>query len=199
MHLTVSALRYQVDKTLHQGAASCYLADRLAEGAELQVFVEQNSNFRLPQDPNVPIIMIGAGTGIAPFRAFMQQRDASQAPGKNWLFFGNPNFAEDFLYQVEWQDYVKRGLLQKITLAWSRDSPQKTYVQHRLAAEGPLLWQWLTDGAHIYVCGDATHMAKDVEQTLLNIISEQAGFNREEAEEYLSELRLAKRYQRDVY
>lgn len=199
IHLTVSAVRYSFNGKTHCGGASCYLADRLEEEADLRVFIEQNPHFRLPSDPSVPMIMIAAGTGIAPFRAFMQQRDATQASGKNWLFFGNPHFAEDFLYQIEWQDYVKRGLLNKICLAWSRDTSKKVYVQNSLVAEGRQLWQWLTDGAHIYVCGDALHMAKDVEQALLSVCAEQGGFSREDAEAYLSELRLAKRYQRDVY
>lgn len=143
--------------------------------------------------------MIGPGTGIAPFRAFMQQRAAEGAEGKNWLFFGNPHFTEDFLYQVEWQSYVKEGVLSRIDLAWSRDQQQKVYVQDKAARAGAELWRWINDGAHIYVCGDANRMAKDVEQTLLEVIAEYGAMDAEAADEFLSELRVERRYQRDVY
>ena len=143
--------------------------------------------------------MVGPGTGIAPFRAFLQEREAQGAEGKNWLFFGNPHFTQDFLYQVEWQRYVKSGLLSKISLAFSRDQANKIYVQDRLREAGLELYQWLEAGAHFYVCGDANHMAKDVQEALLEVIAEHGHKSREEAEEYLSELRRAKRYQRDVY
>ncbi|MEG0009840.1 MAG: assimilatory sulfite reductase (NADPH) flavoprotein subunit [Aeromonas sp.] len=200
VHLTVGVVRYpQADGTVRSGGASSYLADRLAEEAEVRVFVEHNDNFRLPASPDTPIIMVGPGTGIAPFRAFMQEREAIGASGKNWLFFGNPHFTQDFLYQVEWQRYVKSGLLSKISLAFSRDQGHKIYVQDRLREAGLELYQWLQAGAHFYVCGDANHMAKDVQQALLDVIAEHGHKSREEAEEYLSELRRAKRYQRDVY
>ena len=200
VHLTVGVVRYpQEDGTVRSGAASSYLADRLAEDAEVRVFVEHNDNFRLPANPDTPVIMVGPGTGIAPFRAFMQEREAQGAEGKNWLFFGNPHFTQDFLYQVEWQRYVKSGLLSKISLAFSRDQANKIYVQDRLRESGLELYQWLEAGAHFYVCGDANHMAKDVQEALLDVIAEHGHKSREEAEEYLSELRRAKRYQRDVY
>lgn len=200
VHLTVGVVRYpQEDGTVRSGGASSYLADRLAEDAEVRVFVEHNDNFRLPQNPDTPVIMVGPGTGIAPFRAFMQEREAQGAEGKNWLFFGNPHFTQDFLYQVEWQRYVKSGLLSKISLAFSRDQGHKIYVQDRLREAGLELYQWLEAGAHFYVCGDANHMAKDVQEALLDVIAEHGHKSREEAEEYLSELRRAKRYQRDVY
>ncbi|WP_421187246.1 assimilatory sulfite reductase (NADPH) flavoprotein subunit [Aeromonas enteropelogenes] len=200
VHLTVGVVRYpQEDGTVRSGAASSYLADRLAEEAEVRVFVEHNDNFRLPANPDTPVIMVGPGTGIAPFRAFMQEREAQGADGKNWLFFGNPHFTQDFLYQVEWQRYVKSGLLSKISLAFSRDQANKIYVQDRLREAGLELYQWLEAGAHFYVCGDANHMAKDVQEALLDVIAEHGHKSREEAEEYLSELRRAKRYQRDVY
>lgn len=200
VHLTVAVVRYpQEDGTVRSGAASSYLADRLAEDAEVRVFVEHNDNFRLPANPDTPIIMVGPGTGIAPFRAFMQEREAQDASGKNWLFFGNPHFTQDFLYQLEWQRYVKSGLLSKISLAFSRDQANKIYVQDRLREAGLELYQWLEAGAHFYVCGDANQMAKDVQETLLDVIAEHGHKSREEAEEYLSELRRAKRYQRDVY
>ncbi|MFM1646402.1 assimilatory sulfite reductase (NADPH) flavoprotein subunit [Aeromonas salmonicida] len=200
VHLTVGVVRYpQEDGTVRSGAASSYLADRLAEDAEVRVFVEHNDNFRLPANPDTPVIMVGPGTGIAPFRAFMQERETQGAEGKNWLFFGNPHFTQDFLYQVEWQRYVKSGLLSKISLAFSRDQANKIYVQDRLREAGLELYQWLEAGAHFYVCGDANHMAKDVQEALLDVIEEHGHKSREEAEEYLSELRRAKRYQRDVY
>lgn len=200
VHLTVGVVRYpQEDGTVRSGAASSYLADRLAEEAEVRVFVEHNDNFRLPANPDTPVIMVGPGTGIAPFRAFMQEREAQGAEGKNWLFFGNPHFTQDFLYQVEWQRYVKSGLLSKISLAFSRDQANKIYVQDRLREAGQELYQWLEAGAHFYVCGDANKMAKDVQEALLDVIAEHGHKSREEAEEYLSELRRAKRYQRDVY
>lgn len=200
VHLTVGVVRYpQEDGTVRSGAASSYLADRLIEDGEVRVFVEHNDNFRLPQNPDTPVIMVGPGTGIAPFRAFMQEREAQGAEGKNWLFFGNPHFTKDFLYQVEWQRYVKSGLLSKISLAFSRDQANKIYVQDRLREAGLELYQWLEAGAHFYVCGDANKMAKDVQEALLDVIAEHGHKSREEAEEYLSELRRAKRYQRDVY
>ena len=200
VHLTVGVVRYpQEDGTVRSGGASSYLADRLAEDAEVRVFVEHNDNFRLPANPDTPVIMVGPGTGIAPFRAFMQEREAQGAEGKNWLIFGNPHFTQDFLYQVEWQRYVKSGLLSKISLAFSRDQANKIYVQDRLREAGLELYQWLEAGAHFYVCGDANKMAKDVQEALLDVIAEHGHKSREEAEEYLSELRRAKRYQRDVY
>ncbi|MFQ2061880.1 assimilatory sulfite reductase (NADPH) flavoprotein subunit [Aeromonas veronii] len=200
VHLTVGVVRYQQeDGTVRSGAASSYLADRLIEDGEVRVFVEHNDNFRLPQNPDTPVIMVGPGTGIAPFRAFMQEREAQGAEGKNWLFFGNPHFTQDFLYQVEWQRYMKSGLLSKISLAFSRDQANKIYVQDRLREAGQELYQWLEAGAHFYVCGDANKMAKDVQEALLDVIAEHGHKSREEAEEYLSELRRAKRYQRDVY
>ncbi|HHQ4659978.1 TPA: assimilatory sulfite reductase (NADPH) flavoprotein subunit [Aeromonas veronii] len=200
VHLTVGVVRYpQEDGTVRSGAASSYLADRLIEDGEVRAFVEHNDNFRLPANPDTPVIMVGPGTGIAPFRAFMQEREAQGAEGKNWLFFGNPHFTQDFLYQVEWQRYVKSGLLSKISLAFSRDQANKIYVQDRLREAGQELYQWLEAGAHFYVCGDANKMAKDVQEALLDVIAKHGHKSREEAEEYLSELRRAKRYQRDVY
>ncbi|MCL9644075.1 NADPH-dependent assimilatory sulfite reductase flavoprotein subunit [Rahnella bonaserana] len=199
VHITVGVVRYDIDGRARTGGASGYLADRLQEDGEVKVFIEHNDNFRLPANPEAPVIMIGPGTGIAPFRAFMQQRDNDGASGKNWLFFGNPHFTDDFLYQVEWQRYVKDGLLTHISLAWSRDQAEKVYVQDKLREQGAEVWQWLQEGAHVYVCGDANRMAKDVEQALLEIIAEYGVMDLETADEYLSELRLDRRYQRDVY
>lgn len=199
VHLTVAHVDYEAFGVRHQGGASGYLCERLEAGGEIEVFVEKNDNFRLPESTDTPVIMIGPGTGIAPFRAFMQEREAQGADGKNWLFFGNPHFTQDFLYQVEWQTYVKSGLLDRITLAFSRDQQEKIYVQHRLLEQGVEVYAWLEEGAHVYVCGDATHMAKDVEAALLSIIEQHGGKSAEDAKAYLVALRKAKRYQKDVY
>ena len=199
VHVTVGVVRYEIEGRARAGGASSFLADRVEEEGEVRVFIEHNDNFRLPSNPQTPVIMIGPGTGIAPFRAFMQQRAADGAEGKNWLFFGNPHFTEDFLYQVEWQRYVKEGVLSRIDLAWSRDQKEKVYVQDKLRQQGAELWRWINDGAHIYVCGDANRMAKDVEQALLEVIAEFGGMDIEAADEFLSELRIERRYQRDVY
>ncbi|ORJ48748.1 sulfite reductase [NADPH] flavoprotein, alpha-component [Kluyvera intermedia] len=199
VHVTVGVVRYDIEGRARAGGASSFLADRVEEEGEVRVFIEHNDNFRLPANPETPVIMIGPGTGIAPFRAFMQQRAAEGAEGKNWLFFGNPHFTEDFLYQVEWQRYVKEGVLNRIDLAWSRDQKEKIYVQDKLRQQGAELWRWVNDGAHIYVCGDANRMAKDVEQALLDVIAEFGAMDAEAADEYLSELRVERRYQRDVY
>ncbi|MCL9674609.1 NADPH-dependent assimilatory sulfite reductase flavoprotein subunit [Citrobacter sp. MNAZ 1397] len=199
VHVTVGVVRYDIEGRARAGGASSFLADRVEEEGEVRVFIEHNDNFRLPANPETPVIMIGPGTGIAPFRAFMQQRAAEGAEGKNWLFFGNPHFTEDFLYQVEWQRYVKEGVLNRIDLAWSRDQKEKIYVQDKLRQQGAELWRWINDGAHIYVCGDANRMAKDVEQALLDVIAEFGAMDAEAADEYLSELRVERRYQRDVY
>lgn len=199
VHVTVGVVRYEIEGRARAGGASSFLADRVEEEGEVRVFIEHNDNFRLPANPQTPVIMIGPGTGIAPFRAFMQQRAADGAEGKNWLFFGNPHFTEDFLYQVEWQRYVKEGVLSRIDLAWSRDQKEKIYVQDKLRQQGAELWRWINDGAHIYVCGDANRMAKDVEQALLEVIAEFGAMDIEAADEFLSELRVERRYQRDVY
>ncbi|EBQ2672141.1 NADPH-dependent assimilatory sulfite reductase flavoprotein subunit [Salmonella enterica] len=199
VHVTVGVVRYDIEGRARAGGASSFLADRVEEEGEVRVFIEHNDNFRLPANPQTPVIMIGPGTGIAPFRAFMQQRAAEGAEGKNWLFFGNPHFTEDFLYQVEWQRYVKEGVLNRIDMAWSRDQKEKIYVQDKLREQGAELWRWINDGAHIYVCGDARRMAADVEKALLEVIAEFGGMDLESADEYLSELRVERRYQRDVY
>ncbi|WP_333498894.1 NADPH-dependent assimilatory sulfite reductase flavoprotein subunit [Kluyvera sp. CHPC 1.2972] len=199
VHVTLGVVRYEIEGRARAGGASSFLADRVEEEGEVRVFIEHNDNFRLPANPQTPVIMIGPGTGIAPFRAFMQQRAADGAEGKNWLFFGNPHFTEDFLYQVEWQRYVKEGVLSRIDMAWSRDQKEKIYVQDKLREQGAELWRWINDGAHIYVCGDANRMAKDVEQALLEVIAEFGAMDIESADEFLSELRVERRYQRDVY
>ena len=199
VHLTVGVVEYQQGDETRSGGASSYLAKRLEEGDKVKVFVESNNHFKLPEDDDAPVIMIGPGTGIAPFRAFVQERDNRDAEGDNWLFFGDRSFTQDFLYQVEWQKYLKSGLVSRIDLAFSRDQKEKIYVQDRLLEQAEQVWEWIQSGAYIYVCGDATHMAKDVNQALLSIIEKQGGKNSEQAEQYLNELRKAKRYQKDVY
>ncbi len=186
------------DKTLY-GSASGLMSNRLEEGDEVQVFVEPNPRFRLPANAETPTIMIGAGTGIAPFRSFMQQRRADEATGKNWLIFGNRHYRRDFLYAAEWVEFRDQGLLNESSLAWSRDSEDKVYVQDMVSNNAKTFWQWLQDGAHIYICGDASRMAKDVEKAILGVIASQGNKDEEAAIDYLNDLREADRYQRDVY
>ena len=199
VHLTVGVVRFEHEGRARSGAASSFLADRVEEDGAVRVFVEHNDNFRLPNDMTKPIIMVGSGTGVAPFRAYMQQRVADEASGKNWLIFGNPHFASDFLYQTEWQQFAKEGFLHKYDFAWSRDQEKKIYVQDKIRENSTALWQWLQEGAYFYVCGDAAKMAKDVEQALLDVIAKEGNLSPDEAEDYLNELREEKRYQRDVY
>lgn len=199
VHLTVGIVEYDVDGEVRQGGASSFLGQRLEEGESVKVFIEHNNNFKLPQDDSTPVIMIGPGTGIAPFRSFIQERDNRGADGKSWLFFGDRTFTQDFLYQVEWQKYLKSGALTRLDVAFSRDQHEKVYVQHRVLEQAEQVWQWLQDGAYVYICGDATRMAKDVHEALLVVAQQQGGLTREKAEEYFNELRKAKRYQRDVY
>jgi sulfite reductase (NADPH) flavoprotein alpha-component len=199
VHLTVGLVEFDAFGEKHYGGCSGYLALRAEEGTKVKVFSEHNDNFRLPQNDDTPVIMIGPGTGIAPFRAFLQERDARGAAGENWLFFGNPHFTQDFLYQVEIQAYVKSGLLNKVDLAFSRDQAQKVYVQDRIREKGTEVVAWLEKGAHLYICGDANRMAKDVHQALVDVLVAHSGRDAEQAEEYLKELRTAHRYQKDVY
>jgi sulfite reductase (NADPH) flavoprotein alpha-component len=198
VHLTVALLQYEAFGVTHWGAGSSWLTLDRAEGDMVGVYVEANERFRLPAD-DVPIIMIGPGTGIAPFRAFMQAREARGARGRNWLLFGDRNFATDFLYQAEWLRYRKQGLLTRLDVAFSRDQAQKRYVQHRLLEAAHELHAWLQDGAHIYVCGDANAMAPDVDQALRQVIAIEGGRDADGVEDYLAQLRRAGRYQRDVY
>ena len=197
-HLTVARVAYEAFGRHHVGAASDFLATRNGDG-RVPIFIESNERFRLPQDGARDVIMIGPGTGIAPFRAFLQERGAIGAKGRNWLFFGNPHFQSDFLYQVEWQQALKRGELHRLDVAFSRDQLDKVYVQHRLRRSGRELYAWLENGAHIYVCGDGTHMAKDVHAALREIIVEHGGKSREDAEGFLTQLAAERRYSRDVY
>lgn len=199
VHLTVGLVEYQQGDEARYGGASHYLTHRLEEGDSVKVFIEYNNNFKLPQDDNVPVIMIGPGTGIAPFRSFIQERESRDAEGKNWLFFGDRTFTQDFLYQVEWQKYLKSGVLSKLDVAFSRDQAEKVYVQDRILENAVEVWQWLEQGAYLYVCGDANRMAKDVHEALISIAQEQGKLGREQAEAFINDLRKAKRYQRDVY
>lgn len=200
VHITVNIIRYLFNQKKYTGGASGYLADRIQENEIIKIFIEENNNFRLPEDHNIPIIMIGPGTGIAPFRAFIQERYNINAKGKNWLFFGNQKFTEDFLYQIEWQNYIKLGVLNRIDLAWSRDQDKKIYVQDKIKENSIEIWQWIKEGAYIYVCGDANNMAKDVEKILLKeVICKIGNISIENSKEFLNELRLSKRYQRDIY
>ena len=198
VHLTVAKVVDERNDVLRLGGASRFLAEA-EEGLQVRVYVEANAHFRLPHEPQTPVIMIGPGTGVAPFRAFMQHRAANGIQGDSWLFFGNPHFEQDFLYQTEWQQYLKKGVLSRLDVAFSRDQAEKVYVQHKLAQHGAEVWQWLQNGAHLYVCGDAKRMAKDVHQTLVDIAIEHGNLDAEQAAEYLNELRTQKRYQKDVY
>jgi sulfite reductase (NADPH) flavoprotein alpha-component len=199
VHLTVGVVSYEANDKTRIGGASGFLANRLEEGQSVRVFVEHNDNFRLPESDDTPVIMIGPGTGVAPFRAFMQQREAVEASGDNWMFFGDQTFTQDFLYQVEWQNYLKSGLLTRLDVAFSRDQAEKIYVQDRLREQASDVFAWLERGAHLYICGDANRMAKDVHQALVEIISEHGKLTIEQAEDYLKSLRSNKRYQKDVY
>jgi sulfite reductase (NADPH) flavoprotein alpha-component len=195
-HLLIAAVRYETHGRERKGVASVDVAERRKAGDRMRVFLKPNAHFRLPADPERPIIMIGPGTGIAPFRAFMQERDAVGARGRNWLVFGHRNYTHDFLYQLEWQDLLKRGVLTRLDVAFSRDQPEKRYVQHALWDARRDLYAWLQEGAAIYVCGDANAMAKDVHATLQRVLGEQG--NRDGAAA-LDALRREGRYLRDVY
>ncbi len=199
VHLTIGAVRYQSQGRKKEGVASSFLADRVAIGEKVKVFIEENEYFKLPKDPSVSTIMVGPGTGIAPFRAFVEERDAQGADGKNWLFFGNPNFTTDFLYQTEWQGYLKSGALNRLDLAFSRDQEQKVYVQHKLLQKSKDVFDWLQNGASFYVCGDKNRMAHDVENALVQIAKKEGGFSEEKAVEYVKELKKHRRYLEDVY
>lgn len=197
VHLTVATVRYRLHDTERWGVVSGALG-RLPEDATLPVYVKTNPHFRLPAD-DVPILMIGAGTGVAPYRAFLQERELRGAKGRSWLVFGDRNFRSDFLYQTEWQEHLSRGSLSLMDAVFSRDGASKTYVQHRLLERGYEVFAWLEDGAHVYLCGDAKGMAPAVHQALVEIVAAAGQRDAESAEEYLRDLQLAGRYQRDVY
>ena len=198
VHLTVDRLHYRSEGEERWGVASHHLC-ALDEGDTVPVFVEANDRFRLPAEPSRDIVMIGPGTGVAPFRAFVQERAASGASGRNWLLFGNPHRRTDFLYQLEWQQALRNGTLDRLDVAFSRDQADKVYVQHRIREQGRELWSWLQQGAHLYVCGDADRMAPDVHAALLDIAVAHGGKSREDAEAWLGSLRDEGRYVRDVY
>lgn len=199
VHLTVAVVEYDTHDNDHLGGCSGFLGRRVEDGDKVRVYVEHNDSFRLPENPEAPVIMIGPGTGIAPFRSFLQDREADGVEGNSWLFFGNPHFTQDFLYQVELQSYLKSGLLSKLSVAFSRDQAEKVYVQDRIVENGAELYAWLEKGAHLYICGDGNHMAKDVHQALLSVVQTHGGHSAEDAEAYLEALRDGKRYQKDVY
>ncbi|MCP1529937.1 assimilatory sulfite reductase (NADPH) flavoprotein subunit [Bacillus pumilus] len=199
VHLTIGAVRYDAHGRERQGVCSILCAERLEPGDTLPVYIQHNQNFKLPENPDAPIIMVGPGTGIAPFRSFMQEREEIGASGKSWLFFGDQHFVTDFLYQTEWQKWLKDGVLTKMDVAFSRDSEEKVYVQHQMKKQSKELFEWLEQGAYVYVCGDEKHMAHDVHRTLLSIIQEEGAMSKEKAESYLANLQQQKRYQRDVY
>lgn len=199
VHLTIGAVRYNTHGRDRKGVCSVLCAERLQPGDTLPVFMQPNKNFKLPENPEAPIIMVGPGTGVAPFRSFMQEREETGAPGKSWMFFGDQHFVTDFLYQTEWQKWLSDGVLTKMDVAFSRDTEEKVYVQHRMLKHSKELFEWLEEGAAFYVCGDKNNMAKDVQNALLEIIEKEGGKSREEAEAYLAEMKKQKRYQRDVY
>lgn len=198
LHITVGLVHYELDDEKRFGVTTGMIANSIEIGDELPIFIQKNDEFRLPSDDE-KIIMIGAGTGIAPYRAFIEQREETEAKGESWLFFGEQHFVTDFLYQVEWQRHLREGNLTKLSLAFSRDQEVKIYVQNRIEENGREFFQWLQSGAFVYICGDEKQMAKDVEQTIRNIIATEGGFNENEVETYMTDLKNSKRFLRDVY
>jgi sulfite reductase (NADPH) flavoprotein alpha-component len=198
-HLTIAAVRYESYGRPRKGVASIHFAERLAEGDTIPVYVDVNKNFKLPGNPDAPIIMVGPGTGVAPFRAFVEERETLGATGKNWLFFGDQHFTTDFLYQIDWQRWLKDGVLTRMDVAFSRDTERKVYVQHRMLERSRDIYAWLQDGAYFYVCGDAERMAHDVHAALIEIVAKEGGMSSQKAGEYVKGLQKDKRYQRDVY
>lgn len=199
VHITVATVRYSHKGRSRGGACSTYLADRIEIDSQVSVFIEKNPAFKLPENEETPVILIGAGTGVAPYRAFLQHREANNQKGKTWLFFGERRFHSDFLYQVEWQKLLKDGYLEKIDVAFSRDQEEKVYVQNRLIEKQKEVFEWLNKGANIYLCGDMKQMAHDVQNTLLRIFETQGGMTEEKALEYMKTLKKEKRFQTDVY
>ena len=199
VHLTVAAVRYEAHGKKRKGVASTFVADLLEIGQTSGVYVHANKNFKLPDSGDTPIIMVGPGTGIAPFRSFIEERSANGDKGKSWLFFGDQHYTYDFLYQLEWQDYLKSGVLSRLDVAFSRDQKEKIYVQNRMRQRARELWAWLEEGAHFYVCGDASRMAHDVHETLIQIAMTEGGLTHDAATARIEDLKKSKRYQRDVY
>ena len=199
VHLTVAAVRYHSHGRDRRGVASTWLADRIGEDGTVPVYIDTNRNFRLPADGDTPIIMVGPGTGVAPFRAFIEERAERGDAGRNWLFFGDRRFHADFLYQRDWLRWREQGVLDDISVAFSRDQAEKVYVQDRIRHHGDAIWSWLNDGAHLYVCGDAEYMAPDVHQALIDVGRIHGGLSVDDASAWLGQLQKDKRYQRDVY
>ncbi|RXT07980.1 sulfite reductase subunit alpha [Ammoniphilus sp. CFH 90114] len=199
VHLTIGAVRYEAHGRLRKGVCSVLCAERLDEGDTLPVFIQPNKHFHLPESLDKDIIMVGPGTGIAPFRSFIQERAVTKASGKSWLFFGDQKSATDFLYQDELQQYQQNGVLTRLETAFSRDTEQKVYVQHKMLENSKELFNWLENGAYFYVCGDKQYMAKDVHNTLIDIIEKEGAMTRDAAEAYLNDIQEKGRYQRDVY
>ena len=199
LSLTVDCVRYVIGKRRRLGLASTFLAERVQPGDQMKVYVQKAHGFGLPQDPKIPIIMIGPGTGIAPFRAFLLDRRATGATGRNWLFFGHQRSSCDFFYADELNAMKTAGLLTRLSLAWSRDGDKKFYVQDRMREVGRELWSWLAEGAHVYVCGDAKRMAKDVERALVDIVAQHGARSTDEAVNFIGELKRNGRFQQDVY
>jgi sulfite reductase (NADPH) flavoprotein alpha-component len=197
--LTVDAVRYDVKGRRRLGVASTFLAERIKPGDKVKVYVQKAHAFGLPADPSVPIIMVGPGTGVAPFRAFLHERMATKAPGRNWLFFGHQRSDYDFFYADEFAGMKQKGVLTRLSLAWSRDTDEKFYVQDRMRQSGRDVWAWLADGAHVYVCGDAQRMAKDVERGLVDIVAQHGVRTTDEAVAFVADLKRKGRYQQDVY
>ena len=200
VHLTVAVVRYESFGRKREGVCSSWLAERIKPGHEIPCFITPGKSFRLPEpDEEIPVIMCGPGTGIAPFRAFLQERKASGAKGEAWLFFGEIHEDTCFLYKRDWEGYLADGTLDKVTTAWSRDQGEKVYVQHKIVEEGAQFWDWLERGAIFYVCGDAERMAPDVDKALHQVIREHGGKSEAEAAAYVEQMRVDKRYRRDVY
>ncbi|MEM7013577.1 MAG: sulfite reductase subunit alpha, partial [Verrucomicrobiota bacterium] len=183
----------------HRGVCSTFLADHVPEGATAGIFASPNKAFRVPQDDTAPMIMVGPGTGIAPFRAFVQERRATGATGRNWMFFGNPHRAHDYCYGEEFEGWKADGSLTRLDLAWSRDQEHKIYVQHKIQEAAAEIWNWVDNGCHFYVCGDAIYMAGDVDKALHEAIQVHGGKTEEEAADYVKQMKKDKRYQLDVY
>lgn len=199
VHLTVSAVRYDAHGRKRTGVCSVQCAERKQPGDRLPIFIQRNENFRLPEKEETPIIMVGPGTGVAPYRAFIEEREASGTKSPSWLFFGDQHFTTDFLYQLDWQRWINEGFLTKMDIAFSRDSAEKVYVQHKMREQASDLFQWLEKGAVFYVCGDEKQMARDVQDTLLAIIEQEGNLTTEESMAYLNQMQQQNRYLRDVY
>ncbi len=199
VHLTVGAVRYEAFGREKKGVCSTFITDMWDVGATADVYFHHNKNFKLPEDGSLSVIMIGPGTGIAPFRAFVEERVATGATGKNWLFFGDQHEASDFLYQSEWEGYLESGALSKLDVAFSRDQAEKIYVQDRMRENAAEIWEWIDAGGYFYVCGDASRMAKDVNTALIDIVAEHGSMDETEAAAYVKQMQKEKRYGRDVY